>query len=92
MGIHLQTSVCRDLYRETCHLSSGIWLRQAEYCGTQYGSLEIRCACVLRIYCVLDTGLWALPRVCSQGLKVSSSVSPVVMYGCESWTIRKAER
>ena len=40
---------------------------------------------------MLDTGLWALPRVCSQGLKVSSMVSPVVMYGCESWTIRKSD-
>ena len=40
---------------------------------------------------MLDTGLWALPRVCSKDLKVSAIVSPVVMYGCESWTIKKAE-
>ena len=73
-------------------MSSGIRLRQTEYCGTQYGSLEIRCTCVLRIYCMLDTGLWALPRVCFQDLKVSAIVSPVVMYGCENWTIKKAER
>ena len=41
---------------------------------------------------MLDTGLWALPRVCFQDLKVSAIVSPVVMYGCENWTIKKAER
>ena len=29
-----------------------------------------------------------LTKVC----KVKATVSPVVMYGCESWTIKKAER
>ena len=31
-------------------------------------------------------------KLCATGLLVKAMVFPVVMYGCESWTIRKAER
>ena len=31
------------------------------------------------------------PRVCSLVLYVDKYGFPVVMYGCESWTIKKAE-
>ena len=30
--------------------------------------------------------------LCQQRSSVKAMVSPVVMYGCESWTIKKAER
>ena len=28
----------------------------------------------------------------NKGLSIQSCIFPVVMYGCESWTIKKAER
>ena len=32
------------------------------------------------------------PRVCSNSCLVKAMVFPVVMYGCESWTIKKAQK
>ena len=34
---------------------------------------------------------WSEKRICSRWRDVKAMVFPVVMYGCESWTIKKAE-
>ena len=39
-------------------------------------------------HCIKKQRLTSLPKVCI----VKTVVFPVVMYGCESWTIKKAER
>ena len=37
----------------------------------------------------LDSNIITLP---TKGRLVKAMVFPVVMYGCESWTVKKAER
>ena len=39
----------------------------------------------------LDSILKSRETLCQQGPSIKAMVFPVVMYGCESWTIKKAE-
>ena len=43
---------------------------------------------------VQETGIKIIPKKkkCEKACRVKAMVFPVAMYGCESWTIKKAER
>ena len=43
---------------------------------------------------VRETGIKTIPKKkkCRKAKWLSAMVFPVVMYGCESWTVKKAER
>ena len=42
---------------------------------------------------VQETGIKIIPKKkkCEKACRVKAMVFPVAMYGCESWTIKKAE-